>query len=129
MLLYLAKKAVFTSWKVWKEESTLFLLKAIFTKMCFTKFSLSGTVTDHFKFFLNVFHLKSYRKFQVHGSHHAKSNIFIKSVIILTCHICIWNLSVLWFLRTYLQSWPKIMRKTLVLVWNSALHEKFSFNF
>ena len=28
-----------------------------------------------------------------------------------------------------LQSWPKYMRQTLVLVWNSALREKFNFNF
>ena len=27
------------------------------------------------------------------------------------------------------QSWPKYMRQTLVLVWNSALREKFNFNF
>ena len=28
-----------------------------------------------------------------------------------------------------LQSWPKYMRQTLVFVWNSALWEKFNFNF
>ena len=28
-----------------------------------------------------------------------------------------------------LQYWPKYMRQTLVLVWNSALREKFNFNF
>ena len=28
-----------------------------------------------------------------------------------------------------LQSWPKYMRQTLVLVWNSALREKFNINF
>ena len=28
-----------------------------------------------------------------------------------------------------LQSWPKYMRQTLVLVWISALREKFNFNF
>ena len=27
------------------------------------------------------------------------------------------------------QSWPKYMRQTLVLVWDSALREKFKFNF
>ena len=28
-----------------------------------------------------------------------------------------------------IQSWPKYMRQTLLLVWNSALREKFNFNF
>ena len=28
-----------------------------------------------------------------------------------------------------LQSWPKYMRQTLVLVWSSTLREKFNFNF
>ena len=28
-----------------------------------------------------------------------------------------------------LQSWPKYMRQTLMLVWNSALRENFNFNF
>ena len=37
---------------------------------------ISGTVTDHVKLFLNFSHLKSYHKNQVHGSHHAQSNIF-----------------------------------------------------
>ena len=29
----------------------------------------------------------------------------------------------------FLQSWPKYMTQTLVLVWNSTLWEKFNFNF
>ena len=32
-------------------------------------------------------------------------------------------------LISQLQSWPKYMRQTLLLVWNSALREDFSFNF
>ena len=51
-------------------------------KICFAKFfarNISETVTDHIKFF---FHLELYQKNQVHGSHHAQSNIFHKSVII-----------------------------------------------
>ena len=28
----------------------------------------------------------------------------------------------------YVQSWPEYMKQTLVLVWNSALREKFSFS-
>ena len=33
------------------------------------------------------------------------------------------------FYKFHVQSWPKYMRQTLVLVWNSVLWEKFNFNF
>ena len=33
------------------------------------------------------------------------------------------------FYKFHVQSWPKYMRQTLVLVWNSVLREKFNFNF
>ena len=129
MLLYYAKKAVFHKMKSLGKRKVLYFCLRLFSRKCAFTRNIWGTVTDHVKFFLNFFHVKSYHKNQVHGSHHAKSNISIKSVIILTCHICIRNLSVVWFLRTYLQSWSKYMRQTLVLVWNSALQEKFTFNF
>ena len=71
------------------------MLYKVFTR------NISGTITDHVKFSVNFFHFKSYHKNQAPGSHHTQSNIFNKSVIILTCHICIWNLNVVSFLRTF----------------------------
>ena len=96
MLLYLTKKAFLQDQKFSKEEVTLFLFKVIFTKMCFTKFSLEISqelLQTMLNFILSFFHLELYHENQFHGSHHAPSNIFHKSVIILTFHICIWNLS------------------------------------
>ena len=58
--------------------------------MCFTKFSLEKSqelLQTTLNFILSFSHLKSYHKNQVHGSHHAPSNIFHKSVIILIFHI------------------------------------------
>ena len=40
MLLYLKKELFLQDDKFWKEEDSLFLLKVIFTKMFFKKFSL-----------------------------------------------------------------------------------------
>ena len=50
----------------------LFKYAKVFTR------NISGTTTDHVKFFLNFSHLKSYHKNQVHGSHHAPLNRFFK---------------------------------------------------
>ena len=71
MLLYLTKRAVFT--RLSPEISQALLQTTL-------------------NFILNVFHLEFYYKNQVHGSHHAPSNIFHQSVIILAFNICIWNL-------------------------------------
>ena len=68
--------------------------------------NISGTL----KFILNFFHWEFYHKDQVHDFHHAPQNIFHKSVTISAFHICIWNLSLVWFLRKYLQWVTKIVK-------------------
>ena len=92
MLLYLTKREFLQDEKFWKEENALFLFKVIFTKICFIKFSLEISqelLPTTLNFILNFFNLELYHKNQFHGSHHAPSNIFHKSVIILTFQICI----------------------------------------
>ena len=65
-------------------------------------------------------------------------------IILILIMVLIWFLPVIMILKNYkvmtmfhrlrfllvvLQSWPKYARQSLVSVWNSALREKFNFNF
>ena len=74
-------------------------------KMCFKKLSpeifqeLFQTTSS---FILNIFHLEFHYKNQIHGCHHVPSKILNQRFIILTFHICIWNMSLVWFLWLYL---------------------------
>ena len=100
------KKSCFYKMKSLERRQILYFCENIFvTKTCFTKFSLKISqqpLRTRLNFIVNVFHFEFYCKNQVHGSHHGPSNIFHKSVIILTFHICIQNLSLVSFLRIYL---------------------------
>ena len=103
MLLYLTKKSCFYKKSFGKRKLLYFWLR-LFSRKCALQSFHSKHLRNCYrnvKFFLNFSHLKSYHKNQAHGSHHTQSNIFNKSVIILTCHICIWNLNVVSFLRTF----------------------------
>ena len=119
MLLYLTKKLFLKDEKSWKENATLFSLKAIVTKMSFTKFwpkisqELWQTTLNFILIFLN---LETYHKNKVHGFDHALSNILHKSVIILTFHICIKSLSLIWFLRIYLVEQIQFMNQVLIYI-------------
>ena len=63
------------------------MLYVILNKMCFTIFSpkiSQELLQTTLKFILHFFHWELYHKNQVYGSHHAPSNTFHKSVIILS---------------------------------------------
>ena len=64
--------------KFGKREVVNFCLRLFSRRYALQSFTrnISGTVTDHVKFFLNFSRLKFYHKNQVHGSHHAQSNRF-----------------------------------------------------
>ena len=96
MLLCLTKRAFLQDQKFWKEEGTLFLIKVIFTKLCFINLALKISqelLQNTLNFILKFFHLELYHKNQIHGSHHEPSKMFHKGAIILTFYICIWKLS------------------------------------
>ena len=103
MLLYLTKKR-FYKMKSFQKRKVLYFFKVIFTKMRFTKILLEISqelLQTTLSFILNFFQLELYHKNQFHGSHHTPSNICHKSLITLTLRICIWNLSLVWFLRIH----------------------------
>ena len=111
--------------KPWIEKGTLFSLKVMVTKMCFTKFwsKISQELLQTtLNFILNFLNLEIYHKNQVHGSDHALSNILLKCVIILTFHICIKSLSLVWFLRIY--SVEKIQFMNQILIYNQVFTYK-----
>ena len=62
--------------------------------------NISETATDHISLIFLLWNPIIKIKFMVLIMHSQKD--FNKNVIILICHICIWNLSLVWFLRTYL---------------------------
>ena len=73
------KESCFYKMKSFGKRKVLYFCLRLISRKCvykvFTR-NISGTVTDHIKFFLNFSHLKSYHKNQVHGSHYAQSNRF-----------------------------------------------------
>ena len=99
------KKIYFCKMKSLGKRKVLYFCFRLLSRKCVYKVfdrNISGIVTDHVKVILNFFRREFYHKNQVHRSHHAASNIFQKSVIILTFHIFIWNLIRVCYLRIYL---------------------------
>ena len=119
MLLYLTKKLFLKDEKSWKENATLFSLKAIVTKMSFTKFwpkisqELWQTTLNFILIFLN---LETYHKNKVHDFDHALSNILHKSVNFNFSYICIKSLSLFSLLRIYLVEQIQFMNQILIYI-------------
>ena len=92
MLLYLTIRTVFTRWKILKRRRYFVIAYGYCHENVLYKVSQELLQTT-LNFVSNFFQLEFYHKNQVHGSDHAQSIIFHKSVINLTFHTCIWNLS------------------------------------
>ena len=113
----LYKKSSFYMMKIFEKGKVFYFCLRSFWN--FTKFSFKifqKLLLATLKFILNLFLFKYYHKSQAHKSHHASSKMFHKNFIILTFHVCIWNLSLVWFWKIYLTKFESTFK---------FLHTKF----
>ena len=97
MFFYLIKRAFLQDEKFRKEEDTLYLFKVIFTKMCFTTFSLEISqellqITSDF--IVNFFSFGTLSQKSISWFPSCTVKYISKRVIILTFQIYIRNLNV-----------------------------------